>query len=524
VSSREGSGGEETIGPYRIVRRLETTETSETMLAVSHGPHGFERSVVIKRLLPHAYADPEMSRSLAREATAYARLTHPAIIRLYDFFAVNDVPAMVLEYVEGPSLQQLLEGLRAQGVRLTMAAAIHVGSRVFAALAAAHSAKNPRTREFSPVIHRDVSPGNVLITPEGEVKLANFGFAKVIGTGTHTSVNLAKGTFGYMAPEQLLCKAVTVRTDVYAAALLLRELLVGEPVFPRGNVPYVDYLQTMAKPCLTPIAELCPDLPRAIADAMARALEPDADHRSVSAGDMQRILSAHRDGGRADLMSAMASVDTIERDDVTSGERETELPSDPPTVVGTHPFARAAAPLPPDTTAQMPVVADEPFDPVINAPEDTLRRSVSTLPSMFRARSRLRRATVAALFGLGAALAVVLVVRSGGHKQARASIAVAAPPPPPPVPAAVIPPPPAEPTAPLAQEEAAAPEPVSTRGEIRVAPSHPPRRVFVDGRVIGESGIVTTITCGPHTVRVGTSGKLQNVDVPCGGTLDVAAR
>src|SRR5207302_7068705 len=135
----------------------------------------------------------KMSRSLGREATAYARLTHPAILRLYDYFAVKGEPAMVLEFVDGVSLARLVEVLRERGEKLPTAAAIYVAERIFAALTAAHSARDPRTREFSPVIHRDAAPANVIVTAEGEVKLSNFGFAKLIGMSTDTSIITTQG-------------------------------------------------------------------------------------------------------------------------------------------------------------------------------------------------------------------------------------------------------------------------------------------------------------------------------------------
>ena len=109
--------------------------------------------------------------------------------------------------------------------------ALFIASRVFAALAAAHSAKDPRTGETTPVIHRDVSPSNVLIPWDGFVKLGDFDLSKVIGVSGDTRAGLMKGTYGYMAPEQVTGDPVTPRTDVYAGCLVLRELLLGRPAF-----------------------------------------------------------------------------------------------------------------------------------------------------------------------------------------------------------------------------------------------------------------------------------------------------
>src|SRR5207244_287035 len=125
-----------------------------------------------------------------------------------------------------------------------------------------HAARDPATQAPSPVIHRDVSPGNVLLAGNGDVKLSNFGFAKLAGSAkTEMSMETPKGTVGYMAPEQLLGDPITPRTDVYAGALLVRELLTGAPVFIHGDEPYVNYLESMAKPRLAPMLRVCPQLP-----------------------------------------------------------------------------------------------------------------------------------------------------------------------------------------------------------------------------------------------------------------------
>jgi serine/threonine protein kinase len=532
------------IGPYRIVRRVEMNGTSETMLAVSEGPDGFERTVVIKRLLPHAHSDPKMARSLGREATAYARLTHPAILRLYDYFAVNGEPAMVLEFVDGVSLARLVEVLRERGEKLPVAAVMYIGERIFAALTAAHSARDPRTREFSPVIHRDVSPTNVLVTAEGEVKLSNFGFAKLIGMSTDTSVITTQGpAMAYAAPEQLLGLRVTVRTDVYAGALVLRELLTGKEAFPRGSRPYVDYLQEIAKPALAPLDEACPDLPASLRAIMQRALEPDADQRDVTAASMQRALGAHRDGGRTKLAEVMARLELVAHEEVDAGDRETELPSDPATVAATQRFDRAdvlmasslarggdpsipcheeMVDLPPQTLHETSQAAAQEEHVSESEPH---RRSISTLPAMFRVRARRWR-TASALVGVAAALVALLAADSRPRRSlASASARTLAPPAiaaPPPFAAPVTSPAPAPP--PAADEAVAVFVPPPTHGELRTLPSMPPHRVFVDGRAIGESGAVVNLPCGTHAVRIGAGGKLQSVNVPCGGAIEVATR
>ncbi len=466
------------IGRYRIVRRLETNAICEVVLAVTEGAFGFERAVAIKRLLPHAHADPKRARSFGQEASAYARLTHPAIVRLYDFFTVDEMPAMVLEHVEGVSLQTLLEQLRARGEKLPMAAALYIGTRIFAALSAAHGARDP-------VIHRDVSPANVLVGRDGEVKLSNFGFAKLVGSSpaTDTNIEAPKGTVEYMAPEQLLGGPISPRTDVYAGALVLRELLSGTPAFVRGSDVYVDYLQAIARPSLAPVATVCPDLPRAVAIALESALEPDVEKRAVTAVGVQRLLNAHRADGRAKLLEVLARLGLAQPG------------------------------------------ADEPAD---DEPEPEPGRSSVTVRSILRLEARASRARLAATtFGACAILFGIVALRSDVRAARGSTAPVSAPAPslalPPPVPPGAASPRPTEPAAPpLAPSPPLTPLP--TTGELRVSIPMPGHRVFVDDHLAGDSGDALTLPCGAHTVRIGSSGKAQHVTVPCGGNAVVSAR
>ena len=477
------------IGRYRIVRRLETNAISEVVLAVTEGAFGFERAVAIKRLLPHAHADPKRARSFGHEASAYARLTHPAIVRLYDFFTVDEMPAMVLEHVDGVSLETLLEQLRARGEKLPMSAVLYVGTRIFAALSAAHGARDPATGAFSPVIHRDVNPANVLVGRGGEVKLANFGFAKLVGASpaTDTNVEAPKGTLEYMAPEQLLGGPISPRTDVYAAALVLRELLSGTPAFVRGSEVYVDYLQVIARPSLAPVATVCPGLPRAVATALESALEPDVEKRAVTAVAVQRILNAHRADGRAKLLEVLAR----------SGLAQTG--------------------------------GDEHVD---EEPEEEPGRSSVTVRSILQLEVRARRARLAATtFGACAILFGAVALRSDVRAARGSTAPVSAPAPslalsPPVLLPAQASPPPMEPEAPpIAPSPPASPPPSPpTTGELRTSPPTPGHRVFVDDHLAGDSGAVLTLPCGAHTVRIGGSGKVQRVTVPCGGNVVLSAQ
>lgn len=315
----------ERIGGYRVVRRLATGGTSEVLLAKAEGPMGFERSVVLKLLLPSHRGDEELAKMFAREAAAYARLSHPCIVRLYDFFALDARQAegagtsmsrypgqlvMALEYVDGPTLQRLRGMLRSVGEHLDDRAAMHVGACVFEALAAAHAATDDAGAP-APVVHRDVNPSNILVHWDGQVKLADFGVAKVAGLTHQSTAGLIKGTYGYMAPEQVSGgAAVTARADVYAGGIVLWEMLARRRAFHRGALPEIEVLRAMEEPRIPSIDSVRPDLHPSVREAVRRALEPKAERRTLTAEEMVAVLRAivPADEGREQLVKTLALV------------------------------------------------------------------------------------------------------------------------------------------------------------------------------------------------------------------------
>jgi serine/threonine-protein kinase len=307
VEKSEATG--ERIGGYRVVRRLATGGTSDVLLAKAEGPHGFERTVVLKLLLSQFKHDEELQRMFAREAAAYARISHPSIVRLFDFFALDGQLVMVLEFVDGPPLSRLRGMLKAIGQPMDDKASIYVAQRLFDALAAAHAATD-ETGGPAPVIHRDVNPTNILVPWDAHVKLADFGVAKVTGASHQSSVGLIKGTFGYMAPEQVTGEAVTPRADVYAAAIVLWEMLTKRRAFQRGALPEVEVLRVMAEPKIVSLDVLRPDVDRSVREAVRRALEPKPERRTITAEEMVSILRevVPSEDGREHLARALGSV------------------------------------------------------------------------------------------------------------------------------------------------------------------------------------------------------------------------
>jgi serine/threonine protein kinase len=531
------------LGRYQIVKRLGGGESSEVLLAISQGPHGFERIVVLKRLLPRHDSDESMGRMLATEAVAYARLTHPAIVRLYDFFELEGRAVLVVEYVDGPSLAELQATLRGRREALSDPASMYIASRVFGALAAAHAARDPRSGEFAPVIHRDVSPGSVLLPWDGFVKLGDFGFAKVKGLTSDTGETrhgMLKGTLGYMAPEQALGEPVTPRTDVYAGCLLLRELLLAAPAFPPG-MPELEFLRAMAETELRPIEALRGGVSPMLAEAMRRGLARDPEERTLTAAEMGRVLRQETDLA----IAQMSLVDALAR--VRPSEARASTPpagtrafSDTP-ASGTMRFERMHLPpeaMPSDSGLTNPADTDShptlryetPGSVIMLGPSD--RPTVLSGPPLFEAPRRGRGLVVATALA-AAVVCVALVVLFRGptvHSSERvtsapklgavsaASVAPSSPSPPPPAPPPSPPPPAAEASPPP-------PPPASTVGDLVTPAEARSHRVFIDGRYAApRAGATLSLPCGLHTVRIGSKGRDQKLNVPCGGSISAAAR
>ncbi len=349
------------VGGFRILRRLASGAASDVLLARAEGPHGFQRVVALKILLAHGKADPEFERHFAAEASAYARLSHPAVVKLYDFFAADGQLVMVLEFVDGLPLHKLRAMLAIAGERVDDAGALFLGLRIFSALAAAHGARDPATGEFAPIAHADVNPSNILVPWDGHVKLGDFGIARAAGIESDPRSGFIKGTYGYIAPEQVAGKTPTVRADVYSAGLILWELLARRKAVQRGTLSDAQVLKAMAHPEFPALELLRPDLDAAVRGAVRRALEPDPDKRSITAEEMVGVLrqSVSGEEGRKSLADAIMRVRSAGGSDplaattqVHASAGEADGPTIPPSSRG------------PDSeqTAQFPAVTDEQGD------------------------------------------------------------------------------------------------------------------------------------------------------------------
>lgn len=515
------------IGAYRVVRQIGGTtddrEARHVFLAIAEGPAGFERAVVLKCQPVAAADDPTFADRVVREATVYARLTHPAIVQLFDLFEADGNIVMVREYVHGVALSELLVALRRARMRLPDPASFFLIARIFDALAAAHAARHPVSGEFTPVIHRDVTPANVLVPWDGYAKLSDFGMAKLLGRTHDSAVGIIKGSFGYLAPEQVLGDPITVRTDLYGAALVARELLTGCETFPREGMPELEYLQRMAEPRLLPLDVARPDLPAPVLDVFRAALEPDSDRRAVSAMTIVDVLRGVSDleRGRRILVDVLTRLREHSRR-VTHEQppprvqrvEPAEDPTPPHGVRSSRHLVAAAAhgrgavarhPTPGPTVSSVP-----PSVPAL-ARQDTLRST--------RSRRQARTRVAAALAATLAVLLGYFVARSLPEPALEMAAVVAGAKP-------VIAPPSATPRKPAPPAPKRVPAAIAPpdKGYLRTPIKAKQHRIFVDGRFACVGGQSVLLACGPHEVKVGSAGKKQQVLVPCGGEIAVAPK
>lgn len=255
------------------------------------GPLGLERLVLVKRSRRLGSYDDEPAEALGREARVYARLDHPALPRLVDFYVDQNRVVLLTAWVEGVPLEALLGALQASGDRLPEAAAFHLAAQLFGALAAAHGACDPVTREFAPIVHQSVSPKTITLTAQGQIVLGDFERSRTLSSYELTPSGLLGTHEGYLAPEQVQGERPSVRADVYSACLILRELLIGEPAFPHEDLDYLAWLDGIAHPRLCPVGALLPHLDPEVRWLLDVGLRPEPESRSLTAPIAAQILA-----------------------------------------------------------------------------------------------------------------------------------------------------------------------------------------------------------------------------------------
>jgi serine/threonine protein kinase len=277
-----------TATKLQIIRRLGQGGMAEVFLAKQVGVKGFEKFVVMKKILPQFAENAEFVDMLFAEARANARLTHPNVVQTFDVGMNDGVAYILMEYVRGPDLKKLMNELRRKGLALPLEHALRIVAETAAGLHYAHSYVDPAGVPH-PVVHRDVSPHNVLISLDGAIKLSDFGIAKVQGE-ENTQAGVLKGKISYISPEAASGRPLDARNDVFALGVVLFELLTGQLPFKRDH-DAATLSAIVREPAPVP-SQLKPTIPQDVSDLILRALVKDPARRTPSAAAMREEIEA----------------------------------------------------------------------------------------------------------------------------------------------------------------------------------------------------------------------------------------
>ena len=262
---------------------------AEIFLALQVGAEGFTKQVVLKRILPTLAADPAFVRMLVDEAHIASTLNHSNLVQVLDLGKADDQFFLVLEFVDGWSLEQVRRRAQKAKLKFPLPLALYVTSALCRALAYVHTRKSRNGKPLE-IVHRDVGPQNVLLSREGEVKLADFGIAKAIGKQEKSATGVIKGKFAYMSPEQSIGAELDARSDLFSVGTLLYILTTGKKPF--DGPTDLDVLMQVRKARYDKPSELVKEFNPEVERFIARALRSDRSKRFQSAEQMADRLDA----------------------------------------------------------------------------------------------------------------------------------------------------------------------------------------------------------------------------------------
>ncbi len=276
------------FGRYTLLERLAVGGMAEVFRAKITSSHGFEKILVVKRILPHLAADPNFVAMFIDEAKLTAQLTHPKIVQVLDFGEVRGQYFTALEYIDGFDGLGLLRVAAQKRVHIPRSLAVFIVSEVLEALDYAHNARDMEGKPMQ-IVHRDISPSNIFISKRGDVKLGDFGIAHAQRRESKTQAGTLKGKYGYMSPEQVVGRPIDARSDLFAVGVVLAELLTGRRLF---SAPAdLDVLLKVRDVKLDRLDKYGADLPKALDRIVRKALTKSPRDRFASAAEFRDELS-----------------------------------------------------------------------------------------------------------------------------------------------------------------------------------------------------------------------------------------
>jgi eukaryotic-like serine/threonine-protein kinase len=319
------------FGRYTLTERLAVGGMAEVFRAKIVSSHGFEKTIVIKRILPALALDDTFVAMFIDEAKLMAQLTHPKIVQLLDFGEVAGQYFIALEFVDGIDALALLRATAQKHIRLPLPLVLFIAIEVLEALDYAHAALNMEGQPMH-LVHRDISPSNILISWYGDVKLGDFGIAHAGARELKTEVGLLKGKYGYMSPEQVVGAALDGRSDLFAVGIVLAEALMGRRLFtPRNDLDVLLMVRDARIDRLTRYGhDLPPELGRVVRKALKK--DPAARYQTGAAfrDDLADYLFSQRLRiGPADLRAFMSDLFDGSPEALARVHRQGRRPSEP---------------------------------------------------------------------------------------------------------------------------------------------------------------------------------------------------
>jgi serine/threonine-protein kinase len=277
----------ENYGRYQLLKRIATGGMAQIYLARQTGPEGFEKLLVVKRILPHLAENAEFVRMFLDEARIAARLNHPNIVQIFDLGAQDGTYFIAMEYIHGEDVRRVWKHAANRGTQMPIPLVCRVVMDACAGLDYAHKKTDAAGKPLG-IVHRDISPQNILVTFEGGVKVVDFGIAKAADQATVTRSGVLKGKYSYMSPEQANGQRLDFRSDIFALGVVLHELLSGQRLFKRAND--IQTLHAVTSCEVFPPSEANPEIPTDLDALVMRALAKEPAHRYQDAIQLQVAL------------------------------------------------------------------------------------------------------------------------------------------------------------------------------------------------------------------------------------------
>ncbi len=276
------------VGKYQLIRKLATGGMAEVFLARAEGPMGFAKRLVVKRILPHFVEDPNFVGMFLGEAKLAAELNHPNLVSIFDFGEADGQYYLAMEYIDGPNLRQLNVASRQQGKPLSYSLSARLMTFAAEGLHAAHELRDEHGQLVN-LVHRDISPDNILLSRNGTVKVIDFGIAKLSTEPSRTKSGVIKGKLAYMPPEQLSREPLDRRADIFALGVVLYELIAG--AMPFDATSEVSIIQAiMNEEPLSSVRSKVPDVPQELDAIVATCLSKNAADRYPTCKALQNAL------------------------------------------------------------------------------------------------------------------------------------------------------------------------------------------------------------------------------------------